>query len=78
MGSPLLPARTARFRGRVLRAFCEDLARFHYIDRDTQVGVCPCCDGWLGIDFAGRAPRCALRCEHGCHQSDIWRQAFRR
>jgi hypothetical protein len=49
-----------------------------YIDRDTIDGICPLCNGWIIIRFAGTAPRASLRCEHGCATSDIIRASLGR
>jgi hypothetical protein len=77
MRPPVSP-RTARFRTRVIDAFCGDLERCHYINRDRMLGVCPACDGALAIHFHGTAPRADLICEHGCTQSEIIRPLLRR
>ena len=45
--------------------------RFWYVDRDVVVGVCPVCDGSIGVTFAGTAPRADLRCHRGCNELDV-------
>lgn len=59
------------FRAQIIDAACANAERFWYVDRDTVIGVCPCCDGALTIRFHGTAPRADLQCEHRCHEVEI-------
>jgi hypothetical protein len=63
-----LPPETVAFRSRIIDATGEDINRFYYINRDVFVGVCPVCDGALGVRFIGRAPRAQLDCHRGCSE----------
>jgi hypothetical protein len=66
-----LPTESLRFRGSIIDGVAGDGSRFYYIDKDTSVGVCPCCGGPVSIRFAGMAARAELDCHLGCAEADI-------
>lgn len=61
----------AAFRARIIDAVAVPAARFWYIDRDTIVGVCPNCDGPVGVTFRGTAAAADLRCHRGCTEAEV-------
>jgi hypothetical protein len=59
------------FRSAIVDVVTADIDRFHYIDRDVLVGVCPVCDLPLTVIFHGIAARADLICHSGCAESEI-------
>jgi hypothetical protein len=68
-----LPQSSIRFRTELLDLLDRwtPLERFHYVDEDTCVVVCPVCGGALAVRFAGRAPRADLGCHGGCSEQEV-------
>jgi len=59
-----------RFRNLVIDALWDEKA-FFYVDADHFIGLCPLCDGAVGVRFAGLAPRATLTCHGGCSEAEI-------
>lgn len=68
-----LPEASYRFRTELLNALrgCTPTDRWWYVDPDTQIVVCPVCDGPLTVRFAGNAPRADLACGRGCAEQQV-------
>jgi len=73
MGNRPLSERSVRFRGRLIEAL-----QAQAVDRDRMTGICPACQGWIGIEFHGIAPRATLRCQYGCTSAEIIRAIWHR
>lgn len=73
MTTETLPEPAYRFRRALLDALDRFTkpSRFHYIDRDTVVVVCPACDSPMTVRFAGTALRADLTCHAGCQKDEI-------
>lgn len=59
------------FRKSLIDSLGRDRTRFHYMDRDRVVVVCPLCDGPLSLVFHGEAARADLDCHRGCPESAV-------
>ena len=70
MSDRRLSADAIRFRRRLIDEFWVDDC-FGYVSEDHFVGECPLCGAALGVEFAGCAPRAALRCHGGCTEAEL-------